>query len=275
MQHVEVARLLGEDLARHGRVAVDQRAAVERREEPLVGVDDEAVGVANAAEEVAVGGREDRGAAVGAVDVEPEVVLAREAAEPLEVVDDARVGGAGRGDDADHVLGVGVGARAPPRGRARVKRWSSVATTSAVHAEHVQGLADAGVRVGGDREAHAVGVDARGAWRARRRAPRSRLERLPIEPPETKAPPEPSGSPARSARKASAWFSATTTPLDSSQLVPFSPEQATTMSKSNEFFVGAFGMKAKKPGESIETTAGARVVAKKLEHLVGVATLGT
>ena len=35
------------------------------------------------------------------------------------------------------------------------------------------------------------------------------------------------------------------------------------MSKSNEFLVGALGMKARKPGESIETTAGASVVLKK------------
>jgi hypothetical protein len=34
------------------------------------------------------------------------------------------------------------------------------------------------------------------------------------------------------------------------------------MSKSNEFLVGAFGMKAKKPGESMETTAGAKVSRK-------------
>ena len=84
-----------------------------------------------------------------------------------------------------------------------------------------------------------------------------RLERLPSEPPETKAPPDPSGMPASSARYSSARFSASTTPLDSSQLVPFRPEQATTMSKSSEFLVGAFGMKARKPGESIETTEGA------------------
>ena len=85
--------------------------------------------------------------------------------------------------------------------------------------------------------------------------PTVRPERLPIEPPDTNAPPEPKGMPARSARNASAWFSATTTPADSSQLVPLSPEQATTMSKSSEFFVGALGMKARKFGASIETTA--------------------
>jgi hypothetical protein len=90
-----------------------------------------------------------------------------------------------------------------------------------------------------------------------------RLDRLPSEPPDTKAPPEPSGMPASWARYESAWFSAITTPLDSSQLVPFSPEQATTMSKSSELLVGALGMKAKKPGESIETTAGASECLKK------------
>jgi len=49
VQDVEVAGLLGEDFARDGRVAIDQRAAVERPEEPLVRVDDEAVGVSQPA----------------------------------------------------------------------------------------------------------------------------------------------------------------------------------------------------------------------------------
>ncbi len=88
--------------------------------------------------------------------------------------------------------------------------------------------------------------------------PTVRLDRLPNDPPETNAPPEPSGMPANSARYSRARFSASTTPLDSNQLVPLRPEQATTMSNSNEFLVGAFGIKARKPGESIETTAGAK-----------------
>ncbi len=90
-----------------------------------------------------------------------------------------------------------------------------------------------------------------------------------MEPPDTKAPPEPSGMPASWARKASAWFSATTTPADSSQLVPLRPEQETTMSKSSEFLVGALGMKAKNPGESIETTDVASCSLKKLRILAG------
>ncbi len=35
------------------------------------------------------------------------------------------------------------------------------------------------------------------------------------------------------------------------------------MSKSNEFFVGALGMNARNPGESIDTTAGANSSLKK------------
>jgi hypothetical protein len=54
VQHVEVARLLGEDLARDRGVAVEQGRAVERREQPLVGVHDETVGVAHALEQVTV-----------------------------------------------------------------------------------------------------------------------------------------------------------------------------------------------------------------------------
>ena len=109
VQHVEVARLLGEDLARDGRVAVDQRGAVQRREEPLVRVHDEAVGVTDAFEQVAVREREERGAAVGAVDVEPQTVLARVAADAFDIVDDARVGGAGGRDDAHDGLGTLIG----------------------------------------------------------------------------------------------------------------------------------------------------------------------
>ena len=82
VQDVEVTGLLGEVAPRGGRVAVDQRAAVQRAEEPLVGIDDEAVGVADAREQFALG-REERRAAVGAVHVEPQVVLSRVAAETL------------------------------------------------------------------------------------------------------------------------------------------------------------------------------------------------
>ncbi len=158
VQDVEVARLLGQDLSRDRGVAVDQGGAVQGREEPLVGVHDEAVGVAKPGEEIAVRGREDRGAPVGAVDVVPEAVLAREAAEPLDVVDDAGVGGPRRGDHADHTLGivvVGEGLFQVGPGEAVVVGLDQ----QRVDAEHVQGLADARVGVGGDGEAQQVRRD--------------------------------------------------------------------------------------------------------------------
>jgi len=73
-----------------------------------------------------MGVREEGGGPVRTVDVKPEVVLAREAAEPFEVVDDTRVGGAGGGDDADDVVTVGIGFKGRlERGasEAVVRRW--------------------------------------------------------------------------------------------------------------------------------------------------------
>ena len=59
----------------------------------------------------------------------------------------------------------------------------------------------------------------RGSWSRCLRRPSSRAtasaERLPSDPPETKVPQVLAGMPARSARNASSWFSATTTPADS------------------------------------------------------------
>ena len=59
------------------RVAVQQRARVERGEQPLVRVDDEAVGVLDAGEQVADARRRERGAAVRTVDVHPGAELRR------------------------------------------------------------------------------------------------------------------------------------------------------------------------------------------------------
>ena len=71
----------------------------------------------------------------------------------------------------------------------------------------------------------------------------TRAERLPAEPPETKQPPAVSGSPARSAISRSTWFSAAMAPAASSQEMPCSEAQETTMSNSSAALVGAQGMK--------------------------------
>ena len=98
-------------------------------------------------------------------------------------------------------------------------------------------------------------------WPAVSRATIS-AERLPADPPETKHPPAPSGRPASSPRTPSAWFSAATAPAASIQDVPWSEEQATTMSKSRDALVGAAGMNDRNRGLSQETTAVASSLSK-------------
>ena len=83
-------------------------------------------------------------------------------------------------------------------------------------------------------------------------------ERLAIDPPDTKHPPAPGGSPARSARNPSTWFSAATAPAASNHDVPASEEHDTIMSNSRAALVGAAGMNDKKRGLSQEITAVAR-----------------
>ncbi len=82
-----------------------------------------------------------------------------------------------------------------------------------------------------------------------------RADRLPADPPDTKHPPAPGGRPASPASTPSAWFSAATAPAASIHEVPWSEEQATTMSKSSEALVGAAGMNERNRGLSQEMTA--------------------
>jgi len=121
VQDVEVTRLLGQDLSRRRGVAVDKSRAVERREQPLVRVDHETVGVADAFEQVSVRRREERRATVGAVDVEPQLVFVGVGAESLEVVHDAGVGRARVATTPITDSGCGSAASAFSR-LARVKR---------------------------------------------------------------------------------------------------------------------------------------------------------
>ena len=83
----------------------------------------------------------------------------------------------------------------------------------------------------------------------------TRAERFPAEPPATKHPPAPGGSPASREMTSRAWFSATTTPAASSQEVPCSDEHETNMSKRRAALVGAAGMNDRKRGLSHDTTA--------------------
>src|SRR5260221_5308176 len=79
-------------------------------------------------------------------------------------------------------------------------------------------------------------------------------DRLPAEPPETKHPPADSGSSARSAISRNTLFSAWTAPAASSQEMPWIDAQEINMSNSSDAFVGAAGMKPRKPGPSAEIT---------------------
>ncbi len=101
MQHVQVLGVLGVGAPTDLRVAVQQGARVERREQPLVGIDDEAVGGLDAGEAVASARRREGRPAVGAVDVHPRVQHGTCRGGRREVVDDAGVGRPGRGDDGE------------------------------------------------------------------------------------------------------------------------------------------------------------------------------
>ena len=94
--------------ARQRRIAVEQSRTVERREQPLVRVEDERVGVLDAVVFVPDAGGEQPGAAVGAVNVEPQTVIPCDRGRPGEIVDDPRVRRARRRDDRRERRGVSI-----------------------------------------------------------------------------------------------------------------------------------------------------------------------
>ncbi len=106
VQYVEVLGVLGVGAASQQGIAVEQGAAVERREQPLVGVDDETVGTFDATEPVAHARCQKAGAAVRPVDVEPHTQLVGNVGRRGKVVDDTGVGGATRGHDGEHPITV-------------------------------------------------------------------------------------------------------------------------------------------------------------------------
>ena len=77
MENVQVAGLLRVDSSRLDGIAIDQCGAVEGSKEPLVGINNKAVGVAKSSKLVAHGRREYGGATVRTVDVKPEFVFTR------------------------------------------------------------------------------------------------------------------------------------------------------------------------------------------------------
>ena len=82
-------------------------------------------------------------------------------------------------------------------------------------------------------------------------------DRLPADPPETKQPPAPAGSPASSAISRSTVFSAAIAPDASSQEMPWIDAQDTSMSNSRLALVGAAGMNPRNRGLSAEMMLGA------------------
>ena len=72
VEDLQVGGVLGVDRLGQIGLAVEQRGAVERCEQPLVGIDDERVGPFEPGELVPARGSEQGRPAVGAVDVEPQ-----------------------------------------------------------------------------------------------------------------------------------------------------------------------------------------------------------
>ena len=144
--------------------------------------------------------------------MEPQRLLAGHGGDAGQVVDDPGVGGARRGHHPHDVAGtvrrVQGGAQGLP-----VSRWSTHGTTSGStqrmdSARPTEACASSLTAMTGRPPARprSGGVVSRATTSA---------DRLAMDPPDTKQPPAPAGSPARPARKVSAWFSAATAPAAS------------------------------------------------------------
>src|SRR6476469_11091744 len=90
--------------ARELGLSVQQGAAVIGREEPLVWVDDEAVGTLYSLEEMARAGCGKSRTTVRAVDMQPHPEPLTHIRDTGEVVDDAGIRGTGRSDDSEDVM---------------------------------------------------------------------------------------------------------------------------------------------------------------------------
>ena len=106
VQDVEVLGVLRMRCPPHVGVAVDEGTAVERCEQPLVRIDDEAVGMLDAVVTIADARRSQACSAVGTVDMHPHIELSTDSSNTGEVVDDAGVGRACRGHDREHTIAV-------------------------------------------------------------------------------------------------------------------------------------------------------------------------
>src|SRR5450631_1792152 len=106
VEHVEVRSLLCVCPTCQSRLSIQQGTAVIGGEEPLVRVDDEGVGVLDPVEQVTNRWGGQPRPAVGAVDMQPDAVLAADHRHRVEVVHDAEVRGARRRDHGEEGLGT-------------------------------------------------------------------------------------------------------------------------------------------------------------------------
>ena len=117
-----------ERAAMHFRVADEEKPGVVGHMQPFVKIEGDAVGPLEPLHQRLERGRQSRQGAKGAVDVEPDVFLARHVGQRVEIVDGSGVHRAGRADDHERrksgraVGGYGVNEVADPHGAALVGR---------------------------------------------------------------------------------------------------------------------------------------------------------
>ena len=136
----------------------------------------------------------------------------------------------------------------------RVRRWSSVSTTSASISSSIRVLM---IEEWASRLTTTWGRPARVRSRFAVSRATASADRLPAEPPETKQPPAAGFIPISAASSVSTEFSAAMAPEASSHEMPWIEAHETTMSNSRLALVGAAGMKPRKRGLSAEITLGA------------------
>ena len=202
---VQIARKLRVSGARGLGIAVEERAAVVGGEEPLVRVDDEAVGELDAVEEAADAGGGERRSAVGAVDVEPDPALGAHRGDARQVVHEARVRRPGGGHDREDVVGAlsSAASRASPLRRplssSSTSRIPTSSTRAATRMEECTSAVQASFHPPGGRSPRRDRAACRAAASA---------ERFPPVPPATKQPAALGGQPSSSMIQPSASFSA-------------------------------------------------------------------
>ena len=220
------------------RVAVEQGAAVERREQPLVRVEDERVGL-----------------------LDPGVLRPQRPGEDARSRRRRRRRGTtsrARGPARRRRRGrrrcrrwscprcrrprrrrTGRPRRRSPRARvSAVSRWSGVLDDERVHLQQPQGVDDRRVRVGADDDAQSPARRRRPAASWRSRGPRPAPTGCRPSRRRRSSRPRSSGSPASSAISRSTVFSAAMAPDASSQEMPWIDAQETSMSNSRLALVG-------------------------------------